>query len=201
MRRSVRLALGAVFVLVGSVALAQNSTEYYPLKKDTKWVFKVGESTITMKVSAVTPEGATIDTLVNEKLVASETIQVKSDGVYRSKINKSEIVPPVKILALKDGKPEPKGTKWKIDSKIQINNQDNPIKGEFTIKDDKEKVKVPVSDKEIEAVAVEGPEFQIAGSKTSVRYWFAPGKGTIKLAYSIEGNEAVLELKEFTEGK
>ncbi len=195
MRRTVRLALGAVVLLAASVAMAQPATDYYPLKPNTKWVYKVGETTITVKVASADANGATLETLVNDKAVASEVIQVKPDGVYRTKINKADITPPVKILELKDGKVAAKGTKWKVDSKIQ----DQPVKGEFTITDDKEKVKVPLG--EFEAVVVNGPDFEIAGTKTGVKYWFAAGKGIVKLTYSIAGNDAVLELKEFTEGK
>jgi hypothetical protein len=177
------------------VAQQATTTEYYPLKKDTKWVYKVGETTITVKVSAVDSNGATLDTLVNDKTVASEVIKVDANGVYRTKINKADINPPVKILELKDGKPAAKGTKWKIESKIQ----EQPVKGEFTIKEDKEKVKVPAG--EFETVVVDGPDFEIAGTKTGVKYWFAQNKGIVKLTYTIAGNDAVLELKEYTEGK
>jgi hypothetical protein len=195
MRRTVRLALGALVVFVASAALAQTSTDLYPLKKDTKWVYKVGETTITVKVTAADANGATLETLVNDKAVASEVIQVKADGVYRTKINKADINPPVKILELKDGKAVAKGAKWDVKSKIQ----DQEVKGTFTVKDDAEAVKVPAGD--FKAVVVDGPDFEIAGTKTGVKYWFSPGKGIVKLTYNIAGNEAVLELKEYTEGK
>jgi hypothetical protein len=196
MRRTVRFAVGAVVLLAASTAMAQMATtEYYPLKNGSKWVYKVAETTITVKVSNVTKDGATLETLVNDKPVASEVIQVTKDGVFRSKINKADITPPVKILELKDGKPAAKGAKWKVDSKIQ----DQPVKGEFVVKDDKEKVKVPAG--EFTAVVVDGSDFEIAGTKTGVKYWFVAGKGIVKLTYSIAGNDAVLELKEYTEGK
>lgn len=196
MRRTMRLALGAVVLLAASVAMAQNaSTDYYPLKKDTKWVYKVGETTITVRVSNVDDNGATLETLVNDKAVASEVIQVKADGVYRTQINKAKIEPPVLILKLDGGKVAAKGAKWDVSAKIQ----DQPVKGSFTIAEDKEKVKVPAG--EFESVVVNGPDFEIAGTKTGVKYWFAQGKGVVKLTYSIAGNDAVLELKEYAEGK
>ncbi len=199
MRRTVRLALGAVVVFAASFAMAQGpSTEYYPLKTGAKWVYKVGETTITVRVASVDKDGsATLETLVNEKAqpVATEVIQVKADGVYRTKINKSDIKEPVKILDLKDGKLAAKGAKWKVDSKIA----DQAIKGEFSITNDKEKVKVAAG--EFDAVVVDGPEFDIAGTKTSVKYWFVAGKGVVKLTYGIGGSDATLELKEYVEGK
>ena len=196
MRRTMRLALGAVVLLAASVAMAQNATtEFYPLKKDTKWVYKVGETTITVRVANADANGATLETLVNDKAVASEVIQVKSDGVFRTQINKAKIEPPVLILKLDGGKVAAKGAKWDVNSKIQ----DQPVKGSFTITEDKEKVKVPAG--EFESVVVNGPDFEIAGTKTGVKYWFAKDKGVVKLTYSIAGNDAVLELKEYTEGK
>lgn len=196
MRRMARLALGAVVLFAASAAMAQNAatTDLYPLKKDSKWVYKVGETNITVRVASADENGATLETLVNDKVVAKETIQVKADGIYRTMINQAKIEPPVKILELKDGKAAAKGTKWKVESKIA----EQPVKGEFTIVDP-EKVKVPAG--EFDSVVVNGPDFEIAGIKTGVKYWFAPTKGIVKLTYNISGNEAVLELKEFTEGK
>lgn len=192
MRRTV---LGAVVLLAASTALVAQTSEFYPLKKDTKWVYKVGDNTIEVKAVEVGPDGARLDTIVNNKAVASETIQVKPDGVYRTKINNNEVKPAVKILELKDGKAAPAGTKWDVASAIAAQN----IKGAFSIKSDKEKVKVPLG--EFDAVLVEGPEFDIAGSKAAVKYWYVAGKGVVKLTYSIGGNESQLELKEYTEGK
>ena len=200
MRRTLRLALGAVVLLTASAALAQNAaptTDLYPLKAGTKWDYKVGEAAITVRVAGTDASGTTLETLVNEKVVATETIQVKADGIYRTKINKTDITPPVKILELKDGKAAAKGTKWAVDSKIQ----DQAVKGEFTITENTTKVKVPLQEAELDAVVVDGPNFEIAGTKTGVKYWFSPGKGVAKLAYTIAGNDATLELKSYTEGK
>lgn len=206
--RSLRLVLGSFVLMAASFALAQPpggttapgaaSSDLYPLVKDAKWVYKVGETTITVKVASTKTEGgkteAVLETMVNDKAVASETILVQADGIYRSAINKNTITPPVKILELKDGKAAAKGTKWKIESKIQ----DQPVKGEFSIKDDKEKLKVPAG--EYDAIVVDGPDMDIAGTKTGVKYWFVPKFGVAKLSYSISGNEAVLELKEYNDG-
>jgi hypothetical protein len=197
MRRTVRLALGAATILAASTALAQTpaGSEYFPLKANSRWVYKVNEATIEVKVSGSDKDGFKLDTVVNGKPVASEVVDVKADGVYRSKINQTAIEPPVKILALKDGKPEKKDFAWPVDSKIQ----QQAVKGKFTIKEDK--VKVPAAPDGVDAVVVDGPDFEIAGAKTAVKYWFAPNKGVVKLSYSIGGNDAVLELKEYVEGK
>jgi hypothetical protein len=204
MRRLTRTVVGAVVVLAASTAVvAQQPTaggtpggEYYPLKVGNKWVYKVGDATtIEMKVEKIDAGEATLNTYVNGKQVASEAVKVQADGILRTKINGTEIKPAVKFLAL----PVKKGDKWKVDSKITVTGQEHAIKGEFTTKEDKEKIKV--KDKDYETVVVDGPEFDIAGTKTAVKYWFAPNKGVVKLSYSIGGNDAVLELKEYVEGK
>ena len=97
MRRTVRLALGALFVFVASAALAQTSTELYPLKKDTKWVYKVGETTITVKVTSSDANGATLETLVNDKPVASEVI---NSTVFRPRSRTPLSCPPFKSIWL-----------------------------------------------------------------------------------------------------
>ena len=199
MRRTLRLGLGMVAVLAASAVAAQapsaGSSDYYPLKKGSKWVYKVGEASITVTVKDMGADGATLDTLVNDKSVATETVQVKPDGLYRTKINGKDIAPPVKFLELKDGKLAAVGATWKVDSKVA----DQPLKGEWKLTADKEKTKVPLG--EFEAAVVDGPAFEIAGTKTGIKYYFVAGKGIIKLTYNIAGNEAVLELKEYTEGK
>lgn len=200
MRRSPRLLAGAVLVLSLGAAVAQTppagapaaTTDLFPLKANSKWTYKVGDAqTIEVKVDKIENGEATLTTSVNGKAVAKESLKVQADGVVRTKINDAAITPPVKILQL----PAKKGDTWAVDAKVQ----EQPIKGKFTTKEDKEKVKV--RDKDYEAVVVDGPEFEIAGTKTSVKYWFAPGKGVVKLSYSIAGNEAVLELTEYAEGK
>jgi hypothetical protein len=84
---------------------AAATTEYFPLKEGSTWVYKVGESEVTVKVGATDKGETKLETLANGKPVASESVTVKADGVYRTKINATAIEPPVKILELetKDG--------------------------------------------------------------------------------------------------
>ena len=176
------------------------TTEYFPLKEGSMWIYKVGESEVTVKVGKTdAAKGETVlETLANAKSVASETVMVKADGVYRTKINATAIEPPVKILELemKDGKliPKGKGAKWTVSSKVQT----QTVAGDFAIG---EPAKVKVADKDVDCVYVEGAKFNIAGTETSVKYYFAAGKGIVKLSYSIQGADATLELKSYEEGK
>jgi hypothetical protein len=183
-------------------ATAPASTDLYPVKKGAKWVYKAGEVEVTLQAGETDAKtGETkLDTIVQGKSVASETIKVTTDGIYRTKINNSPIEPPVKILELESkagGKLEakPVGTKWAVKSKVL----QSDLSGEFTI------TKVETVDiggvKYANAVIVEGPNFNIASTETKVTYVFAPGKGVVKLSYAIAGNSTSLELKSFEEGK
>ncbi len=219
MRYTARLLGGALFLLASTSIVAQAppaapaaspqppatppvapaaapaaTGDYFPMKVGAKWVYKVGEAIVTVKVASADKDGAKIETEVNGKVVASEVLSVTPEGIVRTKINNSDIKPPVMILKLAGGKAV-KGDKWHVESTVQ----GQSVKGDFTTKDDKESVTVPAG--KFEAVAVDGGEFDIAGTKTAIKYYFVPGKGIVKQSYSIQGNEAVLELKEYTEGK
>ncbi len=199
MRRTLRLWAGAFVVLTAGAALAAptpadapaGGNEYYPLKDKSKWTYKTGDQTVEVEVVGTDKDGTKLDTKVNGKTVASEVISVKADGVYRVAVKGDKIDPPIKILAL----PVKKDDAWKVDSKVGS----QAVKGEFKVKGDAEKVKVPAG--EFDAVFVDGADFDIAGTKTAIRYYFAKGKGVVKLVYEIQGTKSELELKEFAEGK
>ena len=110
---------------------AAGKANYFPNKKGTKWVYKVAENAIDV----VSDVGGKLDTMVGGKPVASEMIEVKDDGIYRTKVNNVPIEPPVKIMAF----PADKDASWTVDSKLngQI------IKGKFTQKAVKENATVP----------------------------------------------------------
>lgn len=221
MRYTARLLGGALFLLASTSIVAQappaapapaapaaqppatppaapaapaGAADYFPMKAGAKWVYKVGDAVVTVKVASSDKDGTKFETEVNNKVVATETLMVTPEGIVRSKINNSEVKPPVMILKLTGGKAV-KGDKWRVESTVQS----LTVKGDFVTKDDKESVTVPAG--KFDAVAVEGGEFDIAGTKTSIKYYFVAGKGIVKQSYSIQGSEAVLELKEYTEGK
>jgi len=203
--------LGLAFTFSAGFVLAQppaapaqvSTTDYYPTKRGTKWVYKAGEVEVMLQAGETDAKtGETkLETIVNGKPVASETIKVTADGVYRTKINNSAIEPPVKILELEskaEGKLEPKavGTKWAVKSKVL----QSDLSGEFTIAKVEPTIEI-LGVKYTNAVIVEGPNFNIASTDTKVTYIFAPGKGVVKLTYAIAGNSTSLELKSFEEGK
>jgi hypothetical protein len=195
MLHMIRLAVGAMVLLVGEVSLAQTPNEYFPLKPKTKWTYKVQDQTVEVVVAGQekfnNEDCAKVDTLVNGKVVASELYTVRADGVYRVKVKDDKIDPPVKVLAV----PPKAGAEWEIKSKV--GNQ--TVSGKFKIKDLNEKVMTPAGS--FEAVLVEGIDLEIAGTKTTVKTWFAKGTGVVKLSYKIQDAESILELTKYEEGK
>ena len=97
---------------------AASASDFFPAKKGTKWTYKYAESDVVMEVKESGAD-VKVDTLANGKVVASETLKLQADGLYRTKINNLDITPPLKILDMeaKDGKlvPKAKGTKWAVD--------------------------------------------------------------------------------------
>jgi len=190
-----RYAFGSITFLALAVALTAQEgggkeTEWYPLKKDTTWTYKVPGNSIVMKVTnPADKDGAKVETLVNGKSIANEHIQVKEDGVYRTSINGLKPEQPVRFLKL----PPKEGESWDVETKIQ----GQAVKGKFTTS--KEKVTVPAGS--YDAFKVEGKDFDIAGMKTNITYWFADKVGIVKLSFSLGGTDAVLELEKYEPGK
>ena len=200
MMRTFRLVVGGVVLLVASSALAQQpaGADLFPLKVGSKWVYKFGEKEVTVTVVGTekvgTDDGFKTETKVEGQQPATELFLVKSDGVYRAKVKEDKIDPPFKMISL----PAKKDTAWKVDSKVGSQG----IKGEFKIIDEKAKVKVPAG--EFEAILVECAECEVAGTKMLIRNWYVPGKGAVKISYTVldeKKQENVLELKEYVEGK
>jgi len=200
MLRAIRLTLGAAVVLVAGTTLAQQKDAqaegYYPLKKGSKWTYKVGDNVIDVVVSKVemvmNEEQYTIDTIVGKEPKTSEVVVVKADGVYRLKAKDDKLDPPVKFFAL----PVKKDTSWKVKSKMGA----QTIEGEMKVVADNEMVETPAG--KFTTVHVEAKDMDFAGAKTTVHMWFAKGQGIVKAQFIMQNNETVtLELKEYVEGK
>ena len=122
MRHTARLIGGSFFLLASTTLLAQAppapvtpppavgpvaaapaaaaapTGEYFPMKAGAKWVYKVGEALVTVKIASSDKDGTKVETEVNGKVVASELLVVTPEGIVRTKINNSPITPPVMIL-------------------------------------------------------------------------------------------------------
>jgi hypothetical protein len=201
MSRSIRPFAGAALVFFCGVLLAQQPKDaptadgYFPLKLKTKWSYKANDQTVEVVVSGTEKVGeetcTKVDTVVGGKVVASELYAVRADGVYRVKVKDDKIDPAVKVLAL----PVKAGAEWDVKSKVGT----QTVSGKFKVKGDKEKVKVKVGDKDVEyeAVLVEGVDMDVAGTKTTIRTWYAKDKGVVKLEYKIMDATSTLDLQQF----
>jgi hypothetical protein len=204
MLRAIRSVLGAAAVLFGGALLAQpkdtQADGYFPLKKDTKWTYKVGDNFVEVRVAKVEKVGGEdfyqLDTVVGKDPKTTETVVIRPDGVYRTKVKEDKLDPPIKVLAL----PVKKDASWDINSKLGT----QTIKGTMKVKNDKEKLTLKGSggDVSYETVFVEGENMDIAGAKTTMRLWFAKNYGIVKEEVHIQGGEKVLlELFKYEEGK
>jgi hypothetical protein len=200
MSRAIRLVLGAAAVLFGGVVLAQpkdaQADGYFPLKVKTKWTYKVGDNLVdvtVVKVEKIAGEDHyQVDTVVGKDPKTSEVYVIRTDGVYRTKVKDDKLDPPIKVLPL----PLKKDTSWDVNSKLGT----QTIKGTLKVKNDKEEITLPAG--KFTTVFVEGENMDIAGSKTTVRIWFAKERGIVKEEFLMQGGEKVLlELKDFNEPK
>jgi hypothetical protein len=201
MLRAIRSVIGAMVILSGGVLLAQpkdaaQAGGYFPLKKDSKWTYKVGDNFVEVRVVKVEKVGNeehyTVDTVVGKDPKTTEVYVVRADGVYRTKVKDDKLDPPIKVLEL----PIKKGATWAVNSKLGT----QTIKGNMTVVNDKEKIKVQNVD--YDAVYVEGKDMDIAGAKTTVKIWFAKDRGIVKEEFTLQGGEKVLlELSKYEEGK
>jgi hypothetical protein len=195
MLHMIRLVVGATAILLGEVDLTQPGNDYFPLKQKSKWTYKVQDQTVEVVVAGTekfnNEECTKVDTLVNGKVVASELYSVKADGVYRVKVKDDKIDPPVRVFAI----PVKKDFEWDIKSKVGSQS----VSGKFKIKEMGEKV--TIGGTTYDAILVEGNDMEIAGTKTTVKTWYAKGVGVVKLVFKIQDAESVLELTKYEEGK
>jgi hypothetical protein len=194
------MVTGVAAVLFGGTVLAQpagpTADGYFPLKLKTKWTYKVGDILVDVTVVKAEKVGGEehyqLDTVVGKDPKTSETVVVRADGVYRTKVRDDKLDPPIKLLPL----PVKKDTAWEVNSKLGT----QTIKGTLKVKDDKAELTTPAG--KFTTVLVEGENMDIAGAKTTMRIWFAKDRGIVKEEFLMPGGEkAVLELKDFSEPK
>jgi hypothetical protein len=191
--------IGFVFVVAICAAAAPvprqdppRGTDYFPLTKGTKWVYKCGDNEVAVVVTDVErvdgENWIRVETLVGKNPVTTEYYAVRDDGIYRTKVKEDKLDPPVKVFP----GPMKVGETWDVNSKLG----GQALKGTMTVKGDREKVKTPAG--EFETVLVESAGLTIGDTETTVRMWFAKGHGMVKTEFVIAGGESVLlELAKF----
>ncbi len=168
--------------------------DYYPLADGTEWVYAMGESEVTVRVTEFTEKDGVktgkLVTSIGGKDVASETIRVDQEGVSRTHMNSTNIDPPV--LLFKFGLADDES--WEVKSKVG----ESKVKGKLTLKG-VDKLSVPAGG--YDAVLVSG-KMTLSGTAVETNWWLAEGVGIVKLEYTIgESASPSLELKKYTPGK
>jgi len=196
MKRSLAgLSLVSLMSLTCAVAAQDAGSEWYPLKAGTKWTYKVtgSDRPMTMRVGAVEKVGEVmcqkLESVVDDKVVASEHVTVDKDGIFRHSLNGLRPATPTKFLQL----PVKAGDKWPIDTKIK----EQVVKGDFVVAEEKAQ-KVGGKDYDTFSSDFNGT---IDGKATSVKYWFAKDVGMVKLKIVMDGQETLLELEKYEAGK
>lgn len=187
--------LSVLFVATPIPKRTDKSADYYPLKLGNRWEYQAGSTTITTTVTDVTARkdgmsASTIETRVNDAVVATEVIAVSDKGLFHEKTNNSPVNPPLMFLKF----PVKANATWAADAVCGV----TTIGVTYTVHES-EDIKVPAG--KFKAVRVES-RGAIGGAQTGATFWFAPDTGIVKLQYPVAGgNDTVLELKAFTPGK
>jgi hypothetical protein len=184
------LSVAAVFLTSINLSAQEKTTPLYPLKVDNTWTYKVSGGQIQVKATKKNGNEYVLETSTQGKVSATENVEVKDDGVYRTAVNGLKPDAPIKFLAL----PAKKGEKWNVNTKVQ----GQEVQGDFAIKE--EDVTVPAGTYK-GATLVEGANFKIAGMDTTIKCWFAKDVGIVKLEFKLGGQDATLELEKFEPGK
>lgn len=164
-------------------------TRYYPLKEGTRWVYRSGTRTFTVRVVKHERVGkelcARLESHSGDKAHV-EHLAVRGDGVYKLQADGKLIEPPLLLLRL----PPRAGESWRVDSRID----GLPVKGTFTLKE----VAVSVPAGKYRAMAVSSTDFEIANRKMPAAWWFAPDVGPVRQRVELSGFEVLLELESYT---
>jgi hypothetical protein len=188
------LALPLLLVLGTPLAgqVKTTASPYYPLQVGSRWIYRSGDHTVTVRVvkhEPVAGVGCARVEAVEGATVRVEHVAVLPDGVYRYQADDKPIKPALCFLKL----PPQAGATWKVDATVDS----LKITGTFTL--GQAEVAVPAG--KFKAVTVTSTDLEIAGRKAPVKWWFAAGVGMVKQQLEVSGIDTVLELQSFTPAK
>ena len=167
---------------------------FYPIKVGTTWTYKVGDKKLSTRVARMEKKGkydcAVIETIVDGNVVANEHVAVTKEGLYRVANNGQESKEPILFLKL----PAKKGESWEV--KTDVGGE--AVEGKFT--EGEEEITVPLSKDKLKTVTSAG-EFKINGQDTRFTLWLNEKYGIVKQQLNVGGQDLLLELEKFEEGK
>jgi hypothetical protein len=184
------LVLFLVATAAAPVPKEKAQPNYFPTTLGSKWVYKTGDGTSSMEVTAVETNGdtrfVTVAFRVNDKPTTTERMVISGKGVFRERRNNEPFEPPICVLRY----PYKPGEKWDVNRQTE--------KTTFTAHE-AEEIEVPTGRFKAIRVEVVAPPAILELRET---HWFVPGVGPVKSRYSTKGSETLLqELKSFTPGK
>lgn len=191
-----RYLVALVFTAIGFSVLGADEkvgeSPYYPTKIGSTWTYRTANQKIVVRVAKHEKQGdlmcALVETVVNGQVAASEHIGITKEGIVRASYGGAVPERPLLFLKLT----AKSGESWDIANKIG----GMALTGKFTRGE--EEVEVPGF--KGKAVTSKGT-FEAAGQNVSFHYWFAPGKGIVKLEMITGGQTVNMELESFQMGK
>lgn len=165
---------------------------YFPLQVGNTWRFvnSAGAETVTQVVrieKVQNEEGYRLETSVANRVVSSEVLAVRPDGIYRLAANDVPLNPPMPVLK----NPLKAGASWSFQSQVK----DRTIGGTLTVQSLAEAEMTRAG--KFKCVKVAGDNLQLDKQKAALTTWYAPQVGPVKISIKIGEQETTLELVEF----
>src|SRR5262245_44228116 len=196
-RLSPIFALAAAWTSVASVQAEPPASPWYPALIDAAWHYRVGETKLVIRVATLELQGkdlcARLETSESDAVIAVQHVSQTAAGILRVSHNGEKVGPNLMFLKL----PPAKGQSWEVDSKIESRSGTETIKGKFTV--DEDDVKVPAG--EFRKINRVKGDVKINDKPVTITSWYAERFGMVKQTVSVDGQEYVLELEKFEEGK
>jgi hypothetical protein len=188
----------ALFLTAVRLGQAQDElktkSEYYPLEVGNTWHYKLDTTKFSLKVVKHEKVGdvvtARIEMSMDGKVMATEHVFVKDDGIYRYDFEGKKAEPPVKFFAL----PPKADATWTVDSKVG----GETLKGTFKMGEAKD-VKVPAGTYNTFTSASD--DLDASGMKISFTSYYAKDVGMVKQVIKAAGQETTIELEKFEPAK
>jgi hypothetical protein len=177
----------------GSCQEKTKTSDLYPTAIGTVWRYRTAGNEILVRVAKQEKidraNCALVESVMGDKVVASEHIAVQPDGLYRYTMAGQKADPPIRFLKL----PAKKGDVWEVASKL--GGQELKV----TYETDEEEITVPAG--KFRTVVTRTRDFQAAGQKMAAKIWYAKDVGMVKTEMTIAGNKVVIELEKYEPAK
>ncbi|MBI2804166.1 MAG: hypothetical protein HYX68_04180 [Planctomycetes bacterium] len=169
---------------------------YYPVDVGNTWHFRVNANgknvNITTRISKLEKiDGETLARLDSANVALTEHLKQTDKGVFRSRFNGAEVVPPFQLLPY----PAKIGLKWKGEFTVGKERAKHTYAGEIQRE---ETIEVPAGKFKTLRVLIQLEE---NGQRVETTYWFAKNVGFVKQTFETAGTMIMLELEKFERKK